>query len=220
MESNCTDNITIATAAKHVDRIISSQNGDSAEQLPPHQLKYCYIRATLHHLDGATSQILTTVPRYSSWSEFLEDGQMQITEYVNNLTQHWVKISHFTTEVGTLNIDGSYSPAFLPIKQSVPLNKVFKSGEYGEWVTPDQHPHNPRYNQRGSSIDVTNLVEILTKRNEAVYNKIDSNNVQCGIPVESKNYYFLDSDLPAGSFEKNGTTYLVIFNLINDHKQM
>lgn len=38
----------------------------------------CAVKATLHHIDGHLSEITMTLPHYSGWEEFLEDGQNSI----------------------------------------------------------------------------------------------------------------------------------------------
>jgi len=172
----------------------------------------CYIKATLYHLDGTTSEILTTLPNYSNWTEYLELGQSAMREYINNITRHWIKISHFFVEVGSVETSGEFRPIFCPIRHQVPLNKVYKSGTLGKWVTPDTHPYNPKYDQRGSSIDLPELVRIVTERQESIFHKLDDNTTQCGIPYESRGYYFRNGDLPADSFERNGRTYLVVYS--------
>lgn len=178
-----------------------------------------YVSATLYHLDGSISQVVMTMPHYSNWVEYLEDGQNAMCEYINQMTRHWIKITHFFTEVGSLKPDGSFSPLFGARRHDIPVNKVYKSANMGEWVKPDQHPHHPRYNQRGSSMDLSELAKIVSERNEAVLLNINANKTLCGIPSDSRRFYFRDGDLPAGNFEQNGITYLVVYSFVKSDEE-
>jgi len=173
-----------------------------------------YVRATLHHINGMTSHVLMIVPEYSEWGEMLEDGQIAMREYIHQLTRRWIKISHFYTEFGNLESDGSFSPLCGGILHDIPLNKVYKSGSRGEWVAPDQHPSHHMYNQRGSSMELDELTRVVSKRNEAVFKKVDSNKTQCGVPISSMQYYFIEGDVPEGTFEHAGETYAVVYSFI------
>jgi hypothetical protein len=185
---------------------------DTAAETTP--LNECVVKATLHHLSGQTSSIQMTLPRYSDWGEFLESGSNAMREYVFQLTRHFIKISHFYLEFGMLKPDGSLSSPFEPRRYDIPLGKVYAPFKKGEWFSPEQHPHHPRYDQRGSSKDLIDLAVIVGKRNEAVYSKVDENTTLCGVPYTSLTYYFNEGDIPSGTFEHNGTLYAVVYRFV------
>jgi hypothetical protein len=178
------------------------------------KLRQCAVKATLHHFGGETSEILMIMPEYTLWGEFLETANIAIREYVNQLTRHWIKITHFYTESGVLLPDGTIKTAMSPCRYDVPMDKVFSQAKRGEWLSPDQHPHHPRYNQRGSSLDLSALALIVSQRNEAVYSKLDDNTTLCGVPESSMHYYFYDGDIPSGTFEHEGATYVVVYSFV------
>jgi hypothetical protein len=103
---------------------------------------------------------------------------------------------------------------FSPKYYDIPLDKVFAPGKRGEWVSPEMHPHHPRNNQRGSSKDLGELCKIVSKRKDAVYQKVDENTTLCEVPVASRKYYFVEGDLPSGEFTVDGVDYLVIYKFI------
>jgi len=172
----------------------------------------CAVKATLHHIDGQVSEIMMTLPRYTGWAEFLEDGQNSIREYVYQLTRHWIQITHFFIETGTITTNGAIASCFLPRRFDIPLSKFYKPMEPGAWVSAYQHPHHPRYNQKGSSKSLSALMAIAGTRNDIVYHQIEPNTILCGIPFESKSAYFEKGDIPIGHFEKNGMEYVVIYS--------
>jgi len=94
----------------------------------------CAVKATLHHIDGNVSEILMTLPRYTGWAEFLEDGQNAVREYVYQLTRHWIQISHFFIETGTIAPNGTITSCFLPRRFDIPFGKFYKPMERGAWV--------------------------------------------------------------------------------------
>jgi hypothetical protein len=97
------------------------------------------IRATLHHLDGATSQIVITMPKFSHWSDCNETAAMMLNEYIFYLASKWVKISSFKTEIGSLGNDGMFLPGPALYRQKdIPLDRVFSRGNRGKWITLDQ----------------------------------------------------------------------------------
>lgn len=145
----------------------------------------CAIKATLHHIDGNISEIVMTLPRYTGWSEFLEDGQNSIREYVYQLTRHWIQITHFFIETGTITTNGAIASCFLPRQFDIPLSKFYKPMEPGAWVSANQHPHHPRYNQKGSSKSLSALISIANKRNDVVYHQIEPNTMLCGVPLKA-----------------------------------
>jgi hypothetical protein len=201
---------------------IPSEQGRAAEQntdlilsaTPNNPGNDCAVKATLHHLSGKTSEIFLTMPRYSDWMEFLEDGQNAVREYVNQLTRHCVKITHFFIEFGKLLPDGSIHTSTSPRRYDVPVGKVFSPAKRGEWLSPEQHPHHPRYDQRGSSLELVDLAFIVSQRKEAVYSKLDDNTTLCGVPYESRGFYFRDGDMPSGTFEHEGATYVVVYSFV------
>jgi hypothetical protein len=178
----------------------------------------CAVKATLHHIDGHVSEIMMTLPRYSGWAEFLEDGQNSIREYVYQLTRHWIQITHFFIETGTITANGAIASCFLPRRFDIPLSKFYKPMEPGAWVLANQHPHHPKYNKRGSSKNLSTLMAIAGTRNDVVYHQIEAHTILCGIPFESKSAYFEKGDIPIGHFHKNGIEYMVIYSYIVDGK--
>ncbi|MEJ6980733.1 hypothetical protein WG906_09755 [Pedobacter sp. P351] len=93
------------------------------------------IRATLFHLNGETSQIVMFVPFYTSWSEPYEEAAILLEEYVNRLTRFWVQIAKFKVDVGTILPGNTFNPLFSYREKDIPLEKVFKGGERGKWLT-------------------------------------------------------------------------------------
>jgi len=178
----------------------------------------CAVKATLHHIDGNVSEIMMTLPRYTGWAEFLEDGQNSIREYVYQLTRHWIRITHFFIETGTITNNGTIASCFLPRRFDIPLGKFYKPMAPGSWVPANQHPHHPKYNQKGSSKNLSALMAIAGTRNDVVYHQIEANTILCGIPFESKSAYFEKGDIPIGHFQKNGIEYLVIYSYVADGK--
>ncbi|WP_029283850.1 hypothetical protein [Pedobacter sp. R20-19] len=178
----------------------------------------CAVKATLHHIDGHVSEILMTLPRYTGWTEFLEDGQNSIREYVYQLTRHWIKISHFFIETGTITTNGTIASCFLPRRFDIPLGKFYKPMAHGSWVSANQHPHHPKYNQKGSGKSLSVLMAIANSRNDVIYHQIEPNTILCGIPFESKFAYFEKGDIPIGHFQKNGIEYIVIYSYVADGK--
>ncbi|CAH0142148.1 MULTISPECIES: hypothetical protein [unclassified Pedobacter] len=178
----------------------------------------CGVKATLHHIDGNVSEIMMTLPRYTGWAEFLEDGQNSIREYVYQLTRHWIQITHFFIETGTITTNGTIASCFLPRRFDIPLGKFYKPMAPGDWVSANQHPHHPKYNQKGSSKNLSTLIAIAGTRNDVVYHQIEPNTVLCGIPFESKSAYFEKGDTPIGYFLKNGTEYMVIYSYSVDER--
>ncbi|MFD2288124.1 hypothetical protein GJU39_20170 [Pedobacter petrophilus] len=176
----------------------------------------CAVKATLHHIDGNVSEILMTLPRYTGWTEFLEDGQNSIREYVYQLTRHWIKITHFFIETGTITNNGKIASCFLPRRFDIPLGKFYKPMAPGAWVSANQHPHHPNYNQKGSGKNLSALIAIAKRRNDVVYHQIAPNTILCGIPFESKSAYFEIGDLPIGHFQKNGIEYIVVYSYVAD----
>jgi hypothetical protein len=176
----------------------------------------CAVKATLHHIDGHVSEIMMTLPRYTGWSEFLEDGQNSIREYVYQLTRHWIQITHFFIETGTINANGTIASCFLPRRFDIPLGKFYKPMVPGVWVSANQHPHHPKYHQKGSSKSLSALISIANHRNDVVYHQTETNIMLCGIPFESQSAYFEKGDIPIGYFEKNGIEYLVIYSYSAD----
>ncbi|MEH3114417.1 hypothetical protein [Pedobacter terrae] len=174
----------------------------------------CAVKATLHHIDGHVSEITMTLPRYSGWAEFLEDGQNAVREYVYQLTRHWIQISHFFIETGTINPNGTIASCFLPRRFDIPLGKFYKPMVPGAWVSADQHPHHPKYNQKGSGKSLSALMAIANLRNDVVYHQEEPDTILCGIPFESKSAYFEKGDIPIGYFEKNGVEYVVIYSYV------
>lgn len=174
----------------------------------------CAVKATLHHIDGHVSEIMMTLPRYSGWAEFLEDGQNAIREYVYQLTRHWIQISHFFIETGTINPNGTITSCFLPRRFDIPLGKFYKPMVCGEWVWANQHPHHPKYNQKGSSKSLTELMTIANRRNDVVYHQVEPNTMLCGVPLESQSVYFEKGDVPVGYFKNNGIEYVVIYSYV------
>lgn len=178
----------------------------------------CAVKATLHHIDGNVSEIMMTLPRYTGWSEFLEDGQNSIREYVYQLTRHWIQITHFFIETGTINANGTIASCFLPRRFDIPLGKFYKPMVPGAWVAANQHPHHPKYNQKGSSKNLSALIDITNHRKDVVYHQTETNIILCGIPKESKTAYFEKGDIPIGYFEKRGIEYMVIYSYVADGK--
>ncbi|WP_406826100.1 hypothetical protein [Pedobacter sp. KACC 23697] len=174
----------------------------------------CAVKGTLHHIDGHVSEITMTLPRYSGWAEFLEDGQNAVREYVYQLTRHWIQISHFFIETGTLNPNGTIASCFLPRRFDIPLGKFYKPMVSGAWVRADQHPQHPKYNQKGSGKSLSALMAIAGIRNDVVYHQEEPNTILCGIPIESQSAYFEKGDIPIGYFEKDGMEYLVIYSYV------
>jgi hypothetical protein len=168
----------------------------------------CAVKATLHHIDGTVSEITMTLPRYSGWAEFLEDGQNAIREYVYQLTRHWIQISHFFIE--------TIASCFLPRRFDIPLGKFYKPMVPGAWVTANQHPHHPKYHLKGSGKSLSTLMALASKRNDVVYHQLEPNIILCGIPNESKSAYFEKGDISIGYFEKNGMEYAVIYSYVVD----
>ena len=178
----------------------------------------CAVKATLHHIDGQVSEIMMTLPRYTGWAEFLEDGQNSIREYVYQLTRHWIQITHFFIETGTITANGTITSCFLPRRFDIPLGKFYKPMAPGAWVLADQHPQHPKYNQKGSSKNLSALMAIAGTRNDVVYHQTEPNTILCGIPCESKSAYFEKGDIPIGHFQKNEIEYLVIYSYVADGK--
>ncbi|WP_412468051.1 hypothetical protein [Pedobacter sp. KLB.chiD] len=174
----------------------------------------CAVKATLHHIDGQVSEITMTLPRYSGWAEFLEDGQNAVREYVYQLTRHWIRISHFFIETGTINPNGTIASCFLPRRFDIPLGKFYKPMVPGAWVTAEQHPHHPRCNQKGSSKSLSALMAIANRRNDVVYHQLEPDTILCGVPIESQSAYFEKGDIPIGNFEKDGMEYVVIYSFV------
>lgn len=179
-------------------------------------LTICAVKATLHHIDGHVSEIMMTLPRYTGWAEFLEDGQNSIREYVYQLTRHWIKISHFFIETGAITTNGTIASYFSPRRFDIPLDKFYKPMAPGAWVLANQHPHHPKYNQKGSSKNLSALIAIANNRNDVVYHQLEPNTIHCGIPFKSKSAYFEKGDIPIGHFQKNGTEYIVIYSYVAD----
>jgi len=178
----------------------------------------CAVKATLHHIDGNVSEIMMTLPRYTGWSEFLEDGQNSIREYVYQLTRHWIQITHFFIETGTITANGTIASCFLPRRFDIPLGKFYKPMVPGAWVAANQHPHHPKYNQKGSGKNLSALIDIANHRKDVVYHQTETNIMLCGIPFESQSAYFEKGDIPIGHFEKNGIEYMVIYSYRADGK--
>lgn len=174
----------------------------------------CAVKATLHHIDGTVSEITMTLPRYSGWAEFLEDGQNAVKEYVYQLTRHWIQISHFFIETGTISPNGEIASCFLPRRFDIPLGKFYKPMVPGAWVTANQHPHHPKYNQKGSSKSLSALMAIANSRHDVVYHQTEPDTILCGVPFESKSAYFEKGDVPIGHFEKNGIEYVMIYSYV------
>jgi hypothetical protein len=103
------------------------------------------VRATLHHLNGETSEIVMLIPRYTDWGEYMEEANCIITEYVNRLTRHWVQISHYKTEIGKYNTNGEFIASCMAWETIIPLDQVYADGSSGKWVKPEEHPHYPDY---------------------------------------------------------------------------
>ncbi|OWK69214.1 hypothetical protein [Pedobacter sp. AJM] len=178
----------------------------------------CAVKATLHHIDGHVSEIMMTLPRYTGWAEFLEDGQNSIREYVYQLTRHWIQITHFFIETGTINANGTIASCFLPRRFDIPLGKFYNPMVPGAWVSANQHPHHPKYHQKGSSKSLSALMAIASNRNDVVYHQTEANIMLCGIPFESKSAYFEKGDIPIGHFVKDGMEYVVIYSYVVDGK--
>lgn len=178
----------------------------------------CAVKATLHHIDGRVSEILMTLPRYTGWAEFLEDGQNAVREYVYQLTRHWIQISHFFIETGTITTNGTIASCFLPRRFDIPLGKFYKPMQHGSWVAATQHPHHPKYKQKGLGKSLKALIAIAKRRNDVVYHQTEPDTVLCGIPFSSKSAYFEKGDVPIGYFNKNGIEYIVIYSYVVDGK--
>jgi hypothetical protein len=141
-----------------------------------------------------------------------------IKEYVYQLTRHWIQISHFFIETGTITPNGTIASCFLPRRFDIPLGKFYKPMVPGAWVSANQHPHHPQYHQKGSGKSLSELMAIASNRNDVVYHPIAPNIILCGIPNESKSAYFEKGDVPIGHFKKNGIEYTVIYSYNVDGK--
>ncbi len=106
-------------------------------------IKVFYVKATLHHFGGKTSEIIMGVPSYSFWGDFIELGYAYVDEYVKSLTVHFIRISHYFIELGVINPDGTYKSIYSPNRVDIPLNMVFQKGKRGKFVTPEQHSNHP-----------------------------------------------------------------------------
>lgn len=177
-------------------------------------LKKVAVKATLFHLDGHTSEILMTLPNYTSWGEYLETGKNAIRDYVFCLTRHWIKISHFEIVMGNLKPDGSICSLTEPVKHEIPLGLYYQAAKAGQWVNAEQHTHHPRFNERGSSLNLTDLMKIINERGEAIYHQLDDHTMLCGIPSESRALYFQDGDIPSGEFCHEGKQHFVVYSLV------
>ncbi|MFC1223751.1 hypothetical protein ACFE6N_08075 [Pedobacter sp. BG31] len=80
-----------------------------------------------------------------------------------------------------------------------------------------EHPHHPKYNQKGSGKSLSTLIAIASNRNDVVYH-IESNIILFGIPKESKSAYFEKGDVLIEHFKKNGIEYTVIYSYSVDGK--
>lgn len=109
------------------------------------------IKATLYHLNGATSEIKMRVPIYTFWGEPSEMASNCLRDYVNSLTRHFIQISAYQISFGDIYSDGAedYSVSY-PVEE-IPLDKVYHNGE---WVNPEtirqktiaEHRRNVLYN--------------------------------------------------------------------------
>jgi hypothetical protein len=126
-----------------------------------------------NHIDRTVFEITMTLPRYSGWVEFLEDGQNAVREYVYQLTRHWIQISHFSIETGTITSNGTIASCFSPLRFDIPLGKFYKPMIPSAWVTDDQHPHHPKYNQKGLSKSLSTLMAIASNRKDVVYHQVE-----------------------------------------------
>ncbi|MBB6239882.1 hypothetical protein HDC90_004544 [Pedobacter sp. AK013] len=178
----------------------------------------CAVKATLHHIDGTVSEIMMTMPRYTGWAEFLEDGQNAIREYVYQLTRHWIQVSHFFIETGTITPNGTIASCFLPRRFDIPFGKFYKPMVPGAWVSANQRPHHPKCHKKGSGKSLSELMTIASNRHDIVYHPIEPNIILCGVPEESKSAYFEKGDIPIEHFEKNGIEYMVIYSYSVDGK--
>ena len=106
----------------------------------------------------------------------------------------------------------------MPRRFDILLSKFYKPIEQGAWVTANQHPHHPKYNQKGSSKNLSALIAIANSRNDVIYHQIELNTILCGIPFKSKSAYFEKGDIPIGHFQKNGIEHLVIYSYVVDGK--
>ncbi|MFC1226788.1 hypothetical protein ACFE6N_23515 [Pedobacter sp. BG31] len=141
-----------------------------------------------------------------------------IREYVYQLTRHWIQISHFFIETEAITPNGTIASCFLPRRFDIPLGKFYKPMVPGTWVSANQHPHHPKYNQKGAGKSLFELMAIAGNRNDVVYHQVEPNIILCGIPFESKSAYFEKGDIPIGHFEKNGIEYTVIYSYNVDGK--
>ena len=92
-------------------------------------------KATLYHLDGTTSEMRLTTPRYSMWGEAQELAVNPIHEYINSLTTHFIKIHSYKIECGNIDSNGIEDYFISCEIVEIPLNKVYYKGK---WVNPEK----------------------------------------------------------------------------------
>ncbi len=189
-----------------IQQFPSLQGGASSFEIKPARA----IRAKLYHLSGETSEIVLMIPRYTDWLEYMEEAQNLVIEYVNRLTKYWVKISHFTTEIGSICNDGHFKPTLGPTKEIIPMEKVFIPGTSGQWSSPDENHFKSNDGYKGKSKSVSDLVKIVGERKEEVYKQVDAVITLCGIPAKSRSFYFLPGESPS-SFMLSSEEYLVVY---------
>lgn len=103
------------------------------------QWKQRVVKVTLFHLDNTTSEIKLTLPIFSHWIDCTEMAERYLSGYVNQLTQHYLKISAFQVQIGSINDKGAEVYGITYDKEIIPLNKVYVPNykPFGRWVKPE-----------------------------------------------------------------------------------
>jgi hypothetical protein len=171
------------------------------------------VRATLHHLNGETSEIVMLIPRYTNWGEYVEEANCIITEYVNRLTRHWVQISHYETEIGKYNANGEFIASFPAWEMVVPVDQVYAEGTSGKWVRPEEHPHYPNYGMGKPGDELSRILKIVAERKEEVYNKINGYTTLVGVPERNKAFYFPPNSPDGNYFLLNNQRYVTVYTI-------
>ena len=92
-------------------------------------------KATLLHTDGTQSEIKLIAPIYTKWSDPSEISFGYISEYINELTRHFISIVGYQIRTGSIDINGieHYGAEYPPFE--IPVGKIYFDGE---WCTPEE----------------------------------------------------------------------------------
>ena len=95
------------------------------------------VRCNCFTLDNEVSEIMLTIPRYTSWMEPMEVAAVKIEEIVKYLTSSFTAFKAYQIEIGTIDPDrGFKSTIKYPVKQ-FPIQED-QQGDYTNVYNPAQ----------------------------------------------------------------------------------